>query len=106
MEGIFVNFALEGSSAASTVMRKTRRETIRDASTPWKQPPMRLGSLPQQKSAKKPRNSARTYPGLSTPETPSNAVEMEVEIDDIMDGWDTPHNMYTGQQIFGDVSKL
>jgi hypothetical protein len=81
MEGTFINFALEGSSAASTV--------------------------PRRKSALNPRDSTRAYPGLPTPETPSNTVETEVENEmDHADGWDTTHDMYAGQQTFGDVSIL
>jgi hypothetical protein len=104
MEGTFINFALEGSSAASTVRRKARRETTRDSFVPWNQPPIRLGPLLRQKSTPKPQNSIRSYP---TPETPSNNVEMndENEMDDA-GSWYNPHNMYAGQRIFGDVSKL
>ena len=39
MEGTFINFALEGSSAALTLKRKTCRMTIQDSSAPWNQPP-------------------------------------------------------------------
>ena len=104
MEGTFINFALEGSSAALTVTRKTRRKTIQDSSAPWNQPPTCLAPLPRWKSGPNPQHSIRAYP---TPETPSNIVEMDVENEtDRAEGWDTPYNMYTasGQRIFGDVS--
>jgi len=35
----------------------------------------------------------------------SSIVEVENDMDHA-DGWDTPHNMYAGQRIFGDVSML
>jgi hypothetical protein len=102
MEGKYINFALEGSSAASTVTRKTRREATRDFSSPWNQPPIRLGPLPRRKSAPNHQNFITAYP---TPETPSDSVKMEVENDmDHADGWNTPYNMYAGQRTFGDVS--
>jgi hypothetical protein len=104
MDGTFINFALEGSSAASTVTRKTRRETTRNLSTPWNQPPIRLDPLLTRNERKSAPNSVRAYP---TPETPSNTVEMEDENGMGHAGsWDTLHNMYAGQRIFGDVSTL
>ena len=106
MEGKFITFALEGSSAASTVTRKTRRKTTQGSSefVPWNQPPTRLGPLPCRKSAPNSQNSIRAYP---TPETPSNTVEMEVEnVMEHADGWDTPYEMHNRQRNLGDVSML
>jgi hypothetical protein len=71
---------------------------------PWNQPPMRLDPLLTRNERKSAPNSVRAYP---TPETPSNTVEMEDENEmGHAGGWDTLHNMYAGQRIFGDVSTL